>query len=301
MKISTLKLTGGLVLLVAIYFAIDMFGSKSKSRGVRSELVNLDAEQVDYLSIKSSQNEVLLTKEGEKWKLTLASGKSVYADKDAVIRSIEALNGVKPSRLASKKKEKWSEYQVDSTGTRVIAKTEGKNVLDLVIGKFSMVGQRSFQSFVRLFDDEATYVVADFMPFSVPSDPSSYRVRTVTNFNSDSLNTIKFIYRGDSSFMIEKNLENQWVSDGQVLDSLSVAQYLSNVNRLSSVKFHDQDLDNYINSERVEFVGLDGKSTVVSSYQLDSTYLVQSSVNEESIFEDATIHDKLFLGLQEFK
>ncbi|WP_109830348.1 DUF4340 domain-containing protein [Reichenbachiella versicolor] len=302
MKISTLKLAGALVVLVGLYFVIDMFGGKSKSKGVKSELVSLQLDKVDFLSVKSPQNEVELTKSDDSWSLKLPNGKIVRAEEAAVLRSIEALKNVKPSRLASKKKAKWSEYQVDSAGTRVIVKEEGKNALDLIIGKFSMVGQRSFQSFVRLYEDEATYVVRDFMSFSVPSDPNSYRFKTITDFlNKDSINTVKFNYQGDSSFVVEK-LKGEWYSAGQVLDSVKIGNYLNNITRLSSSKFYDEELLAINPVSKIEFIGSDGSLiSSLSSFNQDSLNIVISSINSDSQFNDESVYDKSFISLSELQ
>jgi hypothetical protein len=301
MKISTTNLILLCVALIGLYFAVDFFGGKDRSKSLRSELVKIDTASVSSIEVKSSENSVSLAKENGQWLLTLASGQKVVADKNAVKRSLEALLGIKPSRLATRNQDKWEEYQVaDTMGTRVQTYEGGDKTLDIILGKLGVTGQRSYHTFVRLAEDDEVYVANDFMSFNIPSDGASYRNQSLARIKKDSVASIDFTYPGDSSFRLVRR-ETQWLANGQIADSASVAKYLQGIGFINSKKFIDDGIDQSQKIYAAQFNLNNGSSINLDGYVYNGELVFNSSENDSAYFADSTILTKAFRGPSQFE
>ncbi|UXP31395.1 DUF4340 domain-containing protein [Reichenbachiella agarivorans] len=298
-KIGNIKLIILLLVLVGIYFALDFSVRKNRSESIRSELVNLDIPLVSKIEIASPKNNVSLAKKGEEWELTLPNGKDVVASASSVSNILNTLSSIKPSRLASKKKEQWKEYQVDTAGTEVKIYQGNELTLDIILGRFSMESQQSYSSFVRLADESEVYNVKNFMAFSVPTDPNAYRDKTVARIHKDSLEKITFSYPGDSSFVLSKGAE-MWDIQGEKADSTSVAKYLSSLSYLSSSQFYDQEIAAFSLVVSVVFSHANGQEIKLSGYIREGERIVHSSNNSQAYFKDGNLWDKVFVSASKF-
>lgn len=300
-KLSNVKLLGILAALCVIYFVVDFTGGKSKSKSLRTELVEIDTAQVTKISVTGQgDNQVQLDKVQGEWELTLPNGKKVVASPTAVDNALYALLSIKPSRMATKSEAKWKDYQVDSAGTRVKVYEGGDNTLDLVIGRFGMEGQRAYHTFVRLFEDKEVYVAKDFMGFSVSSDPSAYRDQVLARIKKDSVAAITFNYPADSSYKLER-AGDAWLANGQAVDSTAVAKYLGGLGYINGKEFMDeeQELTVPIMSATVDMNN--GQTILFDAYQKDDEWVFHSSDNELGYFKDEAILDKVFIGLSELR
>ncbi len=300
MKFSTTKLIGLLALLVAVYFTIDFIGGGQKSKSLRSVLVELDTTQVTQLVITGPGKDVEVTKVNGNWQVKLDNGKTVAADKDAVNNALEALNSIKPARLATRKKEKWSEYLVDTAGTVVKAMAGNEVLTEIVLGRLGVAGQRSYHTFVRLVEDDEVYVAKDFMPFNVPSETSSYRPSVVAQLKKDSLVNIEFTYPADSSFRLEK-VEGVWMVDGQEADSASVVKYLRGLSYINSKKFMDEEENLTSPTYSASYASADGSTVAIDGYVYDGQLVFNSSENEASYFADSAVFNKAFIGASQLR
>ena len=115
------------------------------------------------------------------------------------------------------------DFQVDSSGTRVKIFEGNKEALDIILGRFGVEGQRSFYTYVRLADENDTYVANNFMSMSISSSPDGFRMNEVFQLSKDSLTTIAFNYP-DSAFTINKSESGRWIIEGQPVDSSNTIQ-----------------------------------------------------------------------------
>ena len=294
MKFSTTKLIGLLALLVAVYFAIDFLGGGQKSKSLRSVLVDLDTTQVTRFTINGPGKSIDLNKVDGRWKIKLDNGEEVPAEKNAVNNALEALNSIKPARLATRKPEKWTEYQVDTAGTVATAYDGSKKLTEIVLGKLGVTGQRSYHTFVRLAEDDEVYVANNFMSFNVPSESSSYRNSILARLKRDSLTNIEFTYPQDSSFRLEK-VDDVWMVDGIEADSTAVVNYLRGLNYLNSKKFVDEEMTStpvYTS----KFTKADGSVIKIDGYLHDGQLVFNSSENQASYFSDSSVFEKVFVS-----
>lgn len=300
-KLSNGKLLGLLLALCLIYFVVDFTGSKSKSKSLRTELVEIDTAKVSQITVEAPGNKkVQLDKVKGEWELTLDNGKKVVASPSAVDNALYALLSIKPSRMATKSEAKWKDYQVDSAGTRVRVYEGSNNALDLVIGRFGMEGQRAYHTFVRLFEDKEVYVAKDFMGFSVSSDASAYRDQVLARIKKDSVAAITFNYPADSSFRLER-IGGAWQANGSPADSVAVAKYLGGLGYVNGKEFMDNEKELTVPVMSATVDMNNGQTILFDAYQKEGDWVFHSSDNELGYFKDETILDKVFVGLSELR
>jgi len=295
MKLSTKNLLIIFGLLIVV-FAITQFTKRdNRSKSLRSELVNLDTAVVDKIVISKGFEEVTLSKE-EKWKVSVGD-QMKNTRSEAVSKLINNLNTIKPSRLAAKSKESWSEYQVtDSAATKVSVYDGSSVLLDILIGKLGVEGQQNFYTYVRLSEDDETYVANGFMGMSINASSSGYRENEVIRLKKDSLTSITFDYP-DSAFVLTKS--DKWLMNGQEADSASVASYIGGLSYTNSTKYYDEDIIS-TRTHQVRFSFSNQEDIIIDAYQVADGYLIRSSENAEETFKDSALDGKILKGPSAF-
>lgn len=312
-NISSIKLIGILGTLVLIYFAIQFFGGKSRSKSFKAELVEIDTAKVTKILIDSKGETLELVKENNAWKVSIGEGKYAEAQNSNVKSTLSSLLSIKPSRIAAKNQDKWKEYQVDSAGTRIQVIEGGKTTLDLVIGRFGfnqqamqqqqqmMMGGRGgqqFYSYVRLKDENEVYVADNFMGMSINSDASGYRNKQILSLTTDSISKIQFNYPADSGFVLSK-IDSVWSIFETQPDSAATASYLSDIRYLSNSNFVDDVPTSALVSPTVSLnISQNGEPDImVKAFQHPlHKWIINSSVNPQSYFADEELVKKLFVG-----
>ncbi len=296
LKITTPKLLMILAVLVGVYFVVQYTGNKGRSKSYRTELVNIDPEKVTKVRLTANGNITLLTKEGEEWFVEQGSGRK-RAKTNLVTSMLSNLNSIEPSRIASRSEDKWQDFSVDSTGTRV--EVYGGNALltDIVLGRFGVEGQRSFFTYVRLSEDEDTYVANNFMKMSVNTNPEDYRNNEIIRLQSDSLTTISFNYP-DSSMVLTKE-GSRWMSENGPADSAAVVQYIRGLRTLTSKNFAEEPV-NSTPELNVTFGFSNQPERQISAFRQENEWIIQSSENEHEVWNDKAQFDKIFAAVSNF-
>ncbi len=295
MKLSTRNLLIVLGVLGVAFLLVQFNKKGGKSKSLRSELVNIDTASVTKLEITSPKGTVSLSKAESGWEVALESGKKV-AKENSVKNVLNTLNTIKPGRLAARKEDKWKDYSVDSTGTRVKVFEGDKVVTDIVLGRFGVEGQRSFYTFVRLTEDENVYVANNFMKMGVYEEPNDYRNNEVFQLKKDSLVSINFDYP-DSAFTLTKN--EDWYVGSQKADSASVASHLQGLNSVSSKSFFDQPVSTSA-THTITYSFTNRPELVVEGFSSGTDFIVRSSENKEEVFNDEALKKKVFIGKDVF-
>jgi len=302
-NISTVKLIGILVGLVAIYFVMDYFGKSSRSKDYKSVLVELDTSKVSKIVFTKPGSFLTLDKEGVNWNVALKNGKKVEALDKAVQSAIESLEGIKPSRMVTKKRENWKDYQVDSAGTRVEVYEGSKKALDLVIGRFNMEGHRQFYTYVRPYEDNEVYAAMNFMSMTLPTSVESYRDQTILKFEMDSVSAVHITYASDSAFSLTKAEGGAWTVDmSQPTDSAEVEVWIRSLSNLRNAQFNDEISIGQLGSPgytlKVEGAGIN--DVEVKGYYVNGKWVYQSSLNGHALFSAGNLDEKLLVGRASF-
>lgn len=296
MKLTTKNLLIVLAILLAGYAVTQLTKRGGRSKSLKSELVSLDTAVVSKVEILSTEGNVSLTKVDDRWNVTLTSGTQKVARQGAVTSLLNSLNTIKPGRLAAKTPDKWKDYAVDSTGTRVKVYENADLATDIVIGRFGMEGQQRFYSFVRLFEDQEVYVANDFMGMSIGKDAASYRENSVLRLTKDSLTSVAFNYP-DSSYTLTKGTE--WYLEDQPADSSSVAEYLNGLSYTSSRLFFDEEIPSKP-SHTITYSFTDRPELILEGFTTAQGMVIRSSENEDESFLDPALQKKAFKGRSAF-
>ena len=296
MKLTTKNLLIVLVVLGTAYGVTQLTKRSGRSKTLKSTLVTIDTADVSKIEITSPGNSLELVEETGEWKVSLPGGSQKAAKKSSVVSLLNSLNTIKPGRLAAKSQEKWKDYTVDSTGTRVKVYENGEVSTDIVIGRFGMEGQQRFYTFVRLFQDEEVYVANDFMGMSVGKDAASYRENKVLQLKKDSLVSIAFNYP-DSAFKLMKG--EKWYLEDQEADSASVVSYLNGLAFVNSRTFFDDEIS--VNaSHRIVFEFSDQPEIVIDAYFVNDEVILNSSENTAEYFMEDALTDKILKSRSAF-
>ncbi len=303
-----------LIILAAVVIVIDMMGDKERS--FRSEIIEVDTTRITsvLITIPKDQVEIVLTRTGgsSNW-VVMSEGNKYAADMNVVKNILSQLNDITAKHVAATSKDKWDQFEVsDSTGIRVILKDGKKEVADLYIGKFSYAQppqdaqlnpyqqqRRKMTSFVRLEDEKEVYAVDGFLKMSYQNDVNSYRNKNLVNVNKSDISRLAFKGPGNKNFNLTKN-NDQWLIDGQIADSASIAGYLNEIYMLTSANFVDPStLKRSDATYSLLIEGNNFTSINLMAYPSDSTtqYVITSSINVGAEFDGAKskFFEKLFV------
>ncbi|MFY0686515.1 MAG: DUF4340 domain-containing protein [Cyclobacteriaceae bacterium] len=295
MKLNTPKLLIVLAVLIGVFAVVKFTGNKSRSKSFKETLVEIDTARMTSLEITEGEQSTILTRKEGQWMVSTENG-----DKKAMhttIRSlVSTLKTVRPARIASRSADKWQDFSVDETsGTRVKVLEGDETTLDIILGRFGVEGQRSFYTYVRLFEDTDTYVADDFMKMSISSDPSEFRNSSIARVDKDSLVSISFNYTDSAFTLVSEN--GNWYANGVQADSSRMFDYLKNLTYITSRQFAERsDLTSTLS---VVYSFSDRADISIEAIAIEEGYVLQSSANKDEAWMDDQIFDKVFKGPSE--
>ena len=292
------------VILLLIGAFIFVFDGGKTERTFREVLVDIDTSKVtEILIYPKSQNhkEVRLYKDKDEWRVNLLSGGNAKVVDQRISSLFAQLLAIVPKRLAARDESKWSELQVDSTGSRVKVFQGSTLSLDLVIGRFSFQQPRTMNTFVRLYNDKDVYEVDGFLDMTFNQGANIFRDGTVIKSDHNTWKQLQFTYPADSSFQLVKS-GNSWILNGKTTDSLKTANYLNRLANLSNNNFVD---DVKIDATSVPTFSLnittsDLKFIEIKGYQDSTSFLIHSSQNPEAWFDGSSLSKTIFTGKSSF-
>jgi flagellar biogenesis protein FliO len=286
--ISTIKLVGILAGVLAVYFLIKYRGGSDRSESFLEVLVDLDTAAVTKIEIFGQEENVVLTKVGKSWSVGEKPGSVT-----TISSFMNTLNTIEPSRIASRKEASWKDFQVDSAGTRIKVYEAGDNVLDIIIGRFGAEGQRSYYSYVRLFEENDTYVADNFIGMSLGQKSADFRNGNFLKLVSDAISSVDFNYP-DSAFSLQKSLGGAWVIAGEEADSVAVASYFGGLSDVNNRNFTEASGES---TYEAIYHLTNGEDIVVTGFG-DS--ILKSSQTEAEVFQDESLYDKIFKSRSSF-
>jgi Domain of unknown function (DUF4340) len=236
-KLSNKILLVGLVVLVGIFVASRFFRSPGLESNLRKDLLKLDTASISEVRILPSKEhgeELRLTRTGNEWKV-IKGNRQEPTGNTSIKGLLISLAGIKVERLASRKKEKWEEFNVGDNSTHVTVYADGKKTADFHVGKlgFAQNGGGNFggsYTYIRLSDENEVYTVEGFLESTFNNSFNDWRDKTLLKLNKDVITKISFLYPTDSGFVAEKR-DSIWYI-GQ--DKTDVAKTESFLNTISS-------------------------------------------------------------------
>jgi len=198
---SNAILIGVLGLLAALVALMLLQDSKKGSSTFKEEIVGIDADAVTAVLLSPQSNggqEIKIEKDGSgNWTVTDETGVTQPGDSSKITSMISMIETIKPQRVVSKNKDKWTEYKVEGNESTRLKVVEGdKTTLDMLVGKFSvgqpktpegLTPQQQMQlqqqqqrpeitSYVRLEGENAIYAVDGMLSFAFNQGASAFVV-----------------------------------------------------------------------------------------------------------------------------
>jgi len=232
------KLIGVFISLLLLYFVIDWSNSKG-DQSFDPVIVQVDTAVVDRIEIrvKDQVNPVILTKSNHSWQIE-EGDKSGNADHSRVVGILTQLNKIEALRYASKKKEKWSEYEIDDSATRILAFKGNSKLTDFYVGRFAFNQQaRSGTSYIRLAENDAVYAVDGFLSVSFSPGIDAYRDKKLWSTDPMAIQEIQFI---SNDLMAKKIVPGGWNYESIGVDSAQWNTYLNSISSTQAQNFEYQ-------------------------------------------------------------
>ena len=288
------------ILVVVFLVLIGIFvGSKVLLAPARESNLDSDALAIDTASISSilfynheDSGDLMLEKGSDSWTVS-RDGKRYRAREASVNSFVSALAEIEPQRVASRKKEKWEDYQVgDTSAIRVtIQDVDSDDATTLFIGK-----ETAGNTFVRTDAGNEVYVVEGYWRQKVDKDFNEWRDPALLRLKKELITKIRFEYPADSGFVVEKN--PTWMIGGTKADSTAVENYLGQLRSKDHREYADTFAPDRTPDVTVTFTG-DKEETVVKGWNTAFyEWVINSSHQPDVYFMDKTMSlpRSLFIG-----
>lgn len=240
-KLNPKHLVIAFVALLAAWLVARYVGSFRRSSNVQSELIALDTASVDELRIHRTGEVkpiVLKRLDAGKWKVGPENEPAYDADQTAVKQALGVFSKLSAQRMITRKKDKWSAYEVTDSALRVEALGKGKVMAALRIGKLSFPASGNAYTAVRLKDDNEVYAVEGYLNTNLGRNLTDWRDKTFMRLKPDRVDKVIFEYPGDSSFTLVKN-DTIWKSGEVIANRDKVDRYLSQFRNKNLSSFAD--------------------------------------------------------------
>ncbi|MCF8261738.1 MAG: DUF4340 domain-containing protein [Melioribacteraceae bacterium] len=287
---------GLLIIFASLYF----FEGDGNERSFKEDLVKIDSTSVSKILVQpkdKTKPELEFTKVENGWKVKLVSGILAPVPYNNIKGIIDQLAEMKSKRLAARSKSRWNEYQVDSSGTRVQVFEGDNKTADLIIGKFNFQQQpRSMTTFVRIANDIDVYEVDGFLDATFNREANTFRDNRITKEGYTRWRKLEYNYSDGQTYTLSKSEEGRWFLDGALTDSASTVSALQKAGNLKGTDFLDDFTPDKEPLVKLTVTNDLEDSYSVFAYQQDSTFVLNSSINETSYFDGSTndIFSKLF-------
>ena len=303
LKMSNTKLLVLLVVLIAIVGAVFFIDSRRGEGNFKQDIILVDTAQISKITMfpKSKKGEqVRLVKEGGVWVVQLRDNRKAKVDNTQVSQIFDALTDMKATMLASRTPDKWAEYEVDTTGTRVVI-TEGNEDKEIIIGKMNFKqGTRSMETYVRVKGEDDVYLVPGFLDPMFNKGTEDWRNKKIVSGNKDEWTQLSFSLPESNYELVQQ--DSVWMIDGQQVDLASVDSYLSELSRTTGTAFADDVDAATLGTPQYNLVITDkaGDKITVKGYLISDRKILHSSLNPDNLFAGEGLFDKIFAGKEKF-
>lgn len=291
------------VILLVVVVSMKISENKDGARNFRSNLVKIDTSKVNKLElISKAKDTIVLTKENTIWNVKSNNQKNI-ADQSAVYDILNSLTSTEIKRCVAINSKTWKKYQVtDSLGTRLKVYNNSNLLADIMVGKFSY--KRFGRSFkistnARLYNEKKVYTIDDNLSMSAKKNYNALRNHTLLSVNKNNITKVS-ITNTDDKFTLTKN-GTHWMIDGQAADSAKTQKVFEKWHNITARNFSKTaSINNKIIYSMVINLS-NGKTIKIDAYQNNDKYLIKSSQNQGSIFNESKfVFDKILVTKKDF-
>lgn len=299
-----------LVVLASVFVLSRVFRASSREGNLPKELISIDTAVVTEIKIfpnAEKNKEVRLVREGKVWSVKM-DGRSNVVEQGGAVNALAQLAHLKPLRLASKRKDRWREFNVSDTSTQVKVMKGNEVLADVRLGKIGFNQQAGQQqqfnpgsvfTYVRMSDEEEVYTVEGFLQTAFDRSYNDWRNKAFLRLKKDATTKITFTYAVDSGFVIAKREKKWWVNDSEA-DSVKVKGFLSQLEYKNGVTFIDDFSDNGKAQTRVEFSDGNGVAlATIQAWKRNDDWAVSTSYQSGVYFSSKGL-EPLLVGKKSF-
>jgi len=277
-----------LISLVLVFVLSRLYRAPSLESNLRKELVSIDTSRVDEIRIltQKQEGEIKLARIGNNWKVTKAQLQA-ETDLGLVNSFLGSIKSIKPIRLATRKKEKWEEFNVGEKGIHATIYNSGKKLADIIVGKTGFSQSGSY-TYVRLSDENETYAVEGFLESSFNKSYNDWRNKTILKLKKDDIIKVTYQYPADSGFVIEKR-DSVWYAANQIADKNKVDVLLNQLTYKSLNEFQDGFNSSNPSTVVVTIAGKAGNLAIIKGWKIEGQHWVINSSLQKDVYFSAPL------------
>ncbi len=283
-------------LLVVAFLLSKMLGG-NKSRSFDPQILQINSEDITELIITApGADPTTVLKEQGQW--MVSNGTNSYKANEAVVSSmIRAMSSIEADKIISRSPENGVKYGTDEdSGTKITAKSDAKTLAEIIVGRFSFNQQnRQPISFVRMSNEDKTYLIGSFIASSLKKDFNGLRDKSLLSLTPSEINSIQ--YKSDSQVLsLDLGMDNKWITRNEsIVDSAAVSQFLNTLSNKSGVKFNDVNISSG-SGESITFSSQESSIQVFAIMTGEEKYLIYSDQYPDNIFEstESGIYQQIF-------
>ncbi len=306
-KLSNKILLIGLLALIAAFAGSRLFRSPALESNLRKELVTLDTATITEIRIlpgKEHTEELKLVRDGNVWRVN--KGQHSEPTNGASIKGmLSALTNLRAQRMATRKKEKWQDYNVGDNSTHVSVYHQGSKLADFHVGKLGFVqsGSGGFggaYTYLRLDDENEVYTVEGFLESSFNNSFNDLRDKTFLKLDKNEIVRLSFQYVGDSSFVVEKR-DSVWYIGNEKAEASRMEVLLNHIGSKYLVEFADDFTPTGAADASVQMNGKTGAMATVSGWRKNQNdWILTSTLQPRKYFtnKSSSVVSDLFVTRQ---
>lgn len=287
-----------LVVLVGVFALVRIFRTPAQRSNLKQELVSLDTAAVTQikLSPKTLNGELIFMLEGKKW-VVKKSDKTYKTEQSAVKSMLSQLIKLTPQKMVTRKKEKWNDYQVGDSTTRVQVFAGKDIVADIKIGRIgfnqsqAQMQQQQYGggfggafTYVRVADEDEVYTVDGFLESSFNRGLNDWRDKTLIRVRQGDITKVAFNYP-DSGFVAEKRDKKWWIGN-TTADSTKMKTYLNQLSFKNATSFADDFVANRPADLNIVVSGAAGELATLQAWKREQDWVFTSSQQPDVYFSN---------------
>ncbi len=233
-----LSIVFGVLLILTLL--VSFFGGHTSSEAFRSSLLDFSPASVDRIEIENPNRDyvVVLTREDGQWLVESQDGSTTFAASDRMVNAaLEELSTMEISAVVARSPDRHARYHVDREGTNVRLFGGGRGIGSIVVGRFHFQSQTQFYTYVRPSNSDDVFTVPAFLNATVARDIPEWRDRRIWNLDASAISEVHFVFPADSSYSIQYQGNNIWVSGTDTLNSSLVNSMLQQLSDFSADSF----------------------------------------------------------------
>jgi hypothetical protein len=280
-----------LIALVGIFVLVRLFRAPALESNLKKELTTVDTSKVTLIKLwPESENgkEIQFVRASNKW-IVKQGDKQYNMEQGSAGSLMGYLVKLTPQKMVTRKKEKWSDYQVGDSATHVEVIAGKETVADLRIGRIGFdqnqmqmqqqqYGRGGFNgafTYVRLEDEDEVYTVDGFLASSFNRGLNDWRDKSLLRIKKDQVTKVAFNYP-DSGFVADKRNTKWWIGD-QMADSTKFKNYLNQLEYKNASSFADGFTPSKQPDITLNIDGAPGPLATLQAWKRESDWVVTST------------------------